>query len=305
MSAIADTYRPRARRRGAFTLVELLVVIGIIALLVSILLPSLNRAREAAKRANCLSNLRGIGQFCVMYVNQNKGFLPIGYSADVDSANPTSNVWYSVNYYILRWNGSVGTERYVGLGLLIPGGQISSNGEEGQIFYCPSTNDDTVHAMRSPQGPNPYVDDFLFGNVPASTNGKGVRISYGARASDPTSDLPPNQRGIMWRYLPTSPHYPVNGRTDGTMKVGMMRQARMKTRAILTDVAANTRVRVAHVKGINVLSADGSARYVDGGYLGDHPQFPGTPFLLAMTVNTGNTTNDTMDIFWQRLDDAP
>ena len=85
----------------------------------------------------------------------------------------------------------------------------------------------------------------------------------------------------------------------------MMRMARMKTRAILTDVAANTRVRVAHVKGINALSADGSARYIDGAYLGDHPQFPGTPFLQAMTVNTGNTTNATMDTFWERIDLAP
>ena len=64
------------RKSKAFTLVELLVVIGIIALLISILMPTLNRARAAARKAQCLSNMRQVGMGLQMYTIENKTWLP-------------------------------------------------------------------------------------------------------------------------------------------------------------------------------------------------------------------------------------
>ena len=83
----------RARRiivRSAFTLVELLVVIGIIALLISILLPALSRAKQTANRVKCLSNLRQLGMGFQLYALSNKGRFPFD---AVDNATPWDEDW--------------------------------------------------------------------------------------------------------------------------------------------------------------------------------------------------------------------
>jgi prepilin-type N-terminal cleavage/methylation domain-containing protein/prepilin-type processing-associated H-X9-DG protein len=82
----------RPSRRTGFTLVELLVVIGIIALLISILLPALGKAREQGNALKCLSNIRQLGIAFQMYANENKSYYPAG--SRLGTVRDEDWVWY-------------------------------------------------------------------------------------------------------------------------------------------------------------------------------------------------------------------
>jgi prepilin-type N-terminal cleavage/methylation domain-containing protein/prepilin-type processing-associated H-X9-DG protein len=90
---IHDTMNPV--RAKAFTLVELLVVIGIIAVLIAILMPALNKARESARAVSCASNLKQIGAAVQMYLNDNRGFYPLKapYLVNGSPSTPTAFSW--------------------------------------------------------------------------------------------------------------------------------------------------------------------------------------------------------------------
>jgi prepilin-type N-terminal cleavage/methylation domain-containing protein/prepilin-type processing-associated H-X9-DG protein len=86
-------------KTGGFTLVELLVVIGIIALLISILLPALNGARESARTVQCLSNMRQLGLATAQYQNDHAGwFPPAVFPSGAAYNNRTAALWPGVLY---------------------------------------------------------------------------------------------------------------------------------------------------------------------------------------------------------------
>jgi prepilin-type N-terminal cleavage/methylation domain-containing protein len=79
------------RHRNAFTLVELLVVIGVIAILIAMLLPALNKARYQAMKVNCASNLRQFGSALMMYTEVSKGMIPLAYEQNIYGNNIISS----------------------------------------------------------------------------------------------------------------------------------------------------------------------------------------------------------------------
>src|ERR1700753_2259052 len=93
MTAMIESRRIKpARSRHGFTLVELLVVIGIIAVLISILLPALQQARTEAVLIKCANNLRQWGQALNMYANENQGHL---FLAHIDGQQPGAITEYN------------------------------------------------------------------------------------------------------------------------------------------------------------------------------------------------------------------
>jgi len=254
-------------KRTAFTLVELLVVIAIIAILIALMLPALSRARLAAEKTCCLSNLRQIGMYLQQYQGQYDGKIPIYITvAQVDRIVYLGEV-------NLGPNNPVAVNDYSNLGLLVPANIAPKPGSEmGRVFYCPGTTTWGTQRRFNYFDPNSVSSSNPWIGWPKYTTriSYSLRFEYSARDGGGLNIQYPNARwdldkstGSQTFFITVPGHTPVFPRatsfTAGSASALVMD---------LSDIPSNR--KVVHRGGVNVLYANWSAKYVPNEYIAKH-----------------------------------
>jgi prepilin-type N-terminal cleavage/methylation domain-containing protein/prepilin-type processing-associated H-X9-DG protein len=149
---------PHRPRRG-FTLIELLVVIAIIAVLIGLLLPAVQKVREAASRSSCTNNLKQIGLSCHMY-NDQTGALPTGWVTQVPTGATAPSPGWSWSLLLLPNLEQGNLFTTIGADLVTPGAPPAANAilqTSLSVFQCPSDKTAVINNHLQNYGMSNYV----------------------------------------------------------------------------------------------------------------------------------------------------
>lgn len=245
-----------ASRPGAFTLLEILVVVAIMMLLAALLFPVFAQARERARRTTCLSNLKQMGSAMLMYSQDNDGFLP---------------AW--TNFWVCATNGTTGgigpndattcgddtPDRYWDAAIwpyVKSGAPGALNPEMGGVWHCPSSElDERYTSYGYSMGIAVYsLDEFYYLFPPEASLHDATRTVFvGDGGTAGRLGRPQDLQGYAQRHVPGY-EWMVGG-----------------TKAYSRDAPFR------HQDGANYLFCDGHAKWMKASAIYPHPVPPAPP----------------------------
>jgi prepilin-type N-terminal cleavage/methylation domain-containing protein/prepilin-type processing-associated H-X9-DG protein len=280
---------------AGFTLVELLVVIGIIAILISILLPSLSRARGAAQSVACLANLRSIGQAVAIYQAESKGSMPPLSQKAKNGAFDNNNFQGFNLWGLLKVKaGTSGVVCPTALQMEQPSWGAAANGARAKYSYKYNwfVAGAETNPVVAPHLPHARLIDPATNTIVASPM-KNIRnaaetlafVCYPQVVAFQTNDLPGSDRGMKWASVkPSQTQQFVNGVPRQAIRGIAPMHGVLKPNPKSPTLSGGWPAMMGMT---NVLYCDGSARSVPV----IQGQFNATADPASQVVLTDGTTN--------------